>query len=114
MQPSEPIKTHVKMVVLEMLEKFYFVRWDRYIKVPDRDEYAFYGWIDREKDAYKDFILLEYRPTGLHTYYWLYTTSSAERDAEIEMLVDGTEGKGIPCQRTEYLLPELSNAIHLK
>lgn len=114
MQPSEPIKTHVRERVVAMLNALHFVHWDRYIKVPDQDSYSFYGWIDRKKDNYKDFIVVEYVPQGLHTYYWVYTTSSAEKDPEIQMIIDGEVGKGIPCQRTEYLLPELKNVIRLK
>ncbi len=97
-----------KQTIKKTLEALYFVHWDRYVP-RGHGQYAFYGWIDREKDNYKDFVLIEYI---CGTFYWI--TSSAERDHELEQIIDGSQGKGIACQRIEWILPELTNVIHLK
>ncbi|HEC66237.1 MAG TPA: hypothetical protein ENI23_13180, partial [bacterium] len=43
--------------IKELLRKFPFVNWDRFIGA--REEYTFYGWIDRE-DSYRDFLVLNF------------------------------------------------------
>lgn len=39
------------------MRRFPFVRWDRFVYLDDERGFgvAAYGWIDRKKDAYKDF-----------------------------------------------------------
>lgn len=91
-----------------MLSALYFVHWDRYVN-RGFGLYSFYGWIDREKDNYKDFIVLDY--SGMGAFNWL--TSSAARDKEIQKIVDGFEGLANPCQRIEHGF-DIKNVIKLK
>ena len=44
--------------IKKIMNKLPFVDWDRFIDLDDFIEV--YGWIDREKDNYKDFVLLEF------------------------------------------------------
>lgn len=43
------------------LKKIDFVQWDRFIpKLGGQSVIGVYGWINREKDSYKDFVYLEF------------------------------------------------------
>lgn len=97
----------LKPFIAHFLEKFHFVKWDRYI---DGGRYMhFYGWIDREKDAYKDFLLLTLWRDDMA---WEFTTSSAAYDDEIKLIFNMSEGAGNKCQRVEHLL-DIPNAIRI-
>lgn len=97
----------------QIMEKFPFVRWDRFTKMTyngmQGTGIAVYGWIDREKDAYKDFIILYLYDDGDATY----DTSSAKYSAKIhEMLHGGTNQKHMNCKRVEKFF-KIKNSIKL-
>lgn len=83
-----------------------FVKWDRYA---GDDEYVdIYGWIDRDEDAYKDFILLSFDKTGLLRF----TTSSAAYSDAIHRIITGVKEGHNACQRVEGFF-NVPNAIKL-
>lgn len=91
-----------------------FVNWDRFVDC-GRIVVAF-GWIDREKDSYKDFVSVEVSHRG----YLEYTTSSAEY-SEIISDIYVKHGRLMPgthesCQRIEdnELLSEVKNVISIR
>lgn len=102
-----------KAILEKMMTRFWFVAWDRYTYDKHKEIYYFYGWIDREKDSYKDFIVLTYWVT---TSSFHFITSSVQYDQEIKdlFLVGRTpeEVEDDKCKRVENLL-EISNVIKL-
>ena len=62
--------------IIKMLGKLSFVQWDRYTSPLPQHEYHIYGWMDRAKDTYKDFVVLSY----VDGDFW-FITSSAEKRA---------------------------------
>lgn len=94
--------------VEKMLSGLDFVQWDRFTY--DGIQYNFYGWINRTKDAYKDFLILQYWP---QQEYWYWVSSSVEYDLMISKIVDGPHADTEPCQRIEEYV-DIKNAIHLK
>lgn len=97
------------------LEALPFVSWDRFTcndNEHGENEYTFYGWIDREQDSYKDFVLINF--TFHHDYSvtrW-FTTSSAKYSLTIHQLLEMDEGGHEDCLRVEDYL-DISNAIKL-
>lgn len=86
------------------LNRLPFVRWDRLTdwRTPSRDHagVTVFGWIARD-DGRSDFVLMEFfswnhDPPG-------FSTSSAERSAEIAELLYGPGGDHFPCQRVEHV-----------
>lgn len=90
----------------DMLTRFYFVRWDRYVDEPER--ITFYGWIHRPQDAYKDFITLEFEGGE-----WYFITSSVARHVQILEILGIQERDTIPCKRVEHAFGSIQNAIRL-
>lgn len=90
-----------------MLAALSFVQWDRYTE--DDDHLTFYGWIDREQDSYKDFVVVVIEKGGPMGY----VTSSAKRDAEISFLLGLDEEPHNTCKRVEHKFPDLKNCIKL-
>ncbi len=76
-----------------------FVNWDRFVDC-GRTVVVF-GWIDREKDSYKDFVCVEISQRG----YLDFTTSSAKYSETISdiYIKNGRLPPGThePCQRVE-------------
>lgn len=98
-------------LVIEHLEMLPFVRWDRftYLYSKSSNGVCIYGWIDREKDAYKDFITLDIYDDGDVNYM----TSSSEWSLKIFRILNG-EGRGHQkCKRVEDFF-DVDNAIRLK
>ena len=90
------------------LEKLPFVHWDRYLDCWKQSKtLIFYGWIDRSRDSYKDFIIINIQPTG-----FFYITSSKDFDPIITKKLD--TGNSQDCKRIEYLWKSLPNVIKLK
>ena len=84
-----------KFIIETLLELFTFVNWDRFIyKHPDLTAY---GWIDREKDAYKDFFVVY---LNIETQTASYLTSSAERHGDIEKIFKSD--RQAKCERIEH------------
>lgn len=71
-----------------------FVQWDRYYSYGH--DIAFYGWIDREKDQYKDFVvvILDNENRSVRGYH----TSSAKYTERIAEILDMSHSE---CQRVE-------------
>ncbi len=82
-----------------------FVTWDRY---SGGDEWVgIYGWINREKDNYKDFIVLSINKQG-DLYY---DTSSSKHSLEISELLGFDTDSHVDCIRVEDTF-KVDNAIH--
>lgn len=95
----------MKKEIEKMLNSMSFVRWDRYTQ--DGNFYNIYGWIDRAKDSYKDFVLLQFDGK-----VWYWVSSSAEYDKQISKIIDG-DVETSPCKRIEYDF-DIKNVIKLK
>ena len=86
-------------VLTEVCNELPFVNWDRFIDC-GRTVVVF-GWIDREKDSYKDFVSVEVSRRG----YVDFTTSSAKHSETISEIY-ASHGRlpssaHAPCQRIE-------------
>ena len=79
----------------ETLTNLPFVKWDRYV-FADPEWFSVFGWIDRKKDAYKDFVVLVFDLVRLHVDHW--HTSSAKFSRRINGLMDTDH---IDCQKVE-------------
>ncbi len=88
-------------VIANVLKKLSFVNWDRYF---GEKELTFFGWINREKDNYKDFVTVVFNNKGLVVSY---ATSSAEYTREIAEILNFYH---LPCNRIEYFC-DLPNII---
>lgn len=93
-------------VVLRSLD---FVQWDRYY--PIRDSTAFYGWINRDKDQYKDFVLVILDTSNKRIIE--SHTSSAKYSEEIVKILFGNNRGHNECQRVEDKLA-IDNKIELQ
>ena len=101
------MKAEYKAWIESILEKFKFVQWDRFFI--SGEMVVIYGWIDREKDSYKDFILLE---LFLETKASFYATSSSKYDSQIcKILYNKEDHNG--CRRVEDNF-HIENSIKLK
>ena len=76
------------------LKELDFVEWDRYYSYGHH--LAFYGWIDREKDDYKDFVVVILN--NENRLISGYHTSSAEYTEKIGGILDIGHSE---CQRVE-------------
>jgi len=65
---------HIRKLVANVLKKLDFVNWDRYFG--ENGCWTFFGWIDREKDNYKDFVTLDFQ-LEKNDILISYATSSA-------------------------------------
>lgn len=94
--------------VEEKLEALTFVRWDRFIETTK--EIYFYGWIDRKKDSYKDFLLAV---LSKETQKWWWVSSSVGLENEIDRILRGNINMDrISCQRIEHNF-NIKNSIKL-
>ena len=90
-----------RKIINKVLEKLDFVNWDRYF---GEEELTFFGWIDRKKDNYKDFVTIVFNNKGLVISY---ATSSAEYTKKIAEILNFYH---LPCSRIEYFC-DLDNII---
>lgn len=104
------MKTENKVWIESILEKFEFVKWDRFILHETKDyEIAYvHGWIDREKDSYKDFILVEFDIRKRLAYF--LATSSDKYSERICKMFNTQHHK---CRRVEDNF-HIENSIKLK
>jgi len=102
------LENKTKKYIEEMLSKLFFVRWDRYTN-DDDTFFVFYGWIDREKDEYKDFVVITYQP---EVNDWWATTSSAHYSKTISRLLGYKDDEHNECIRVETTF-DLPNLIKL-
>ena len=87
---------HIRKLVANVLKKLDFVNWDRYFG--ENGCWTFFGWIDREKDNYKDFVTLDFQ-LEKNDILISYATSSAERTEEIAEILNCSHSA---CSRIEY------------
>ena len=99
--------------VEETLDLLPFVEWDRFTTGEwggDSPYVTVYGWLPREQDEYKDFVLLILWPETETVYF---STSSAEWTEEIyEALYDDSLENHNDCQRVEDTF-DVDNAVKL-
>lgn len=99
--------------VTEDLVRLPFVQWDRFTQ-DEQKAINLYGWIDREQDSYKDFVLLTYKIADFdeHGNMVVLTvyTSSAKHSEEIGHLLK-TDGHS-DCMRIEDYA-DIPNCIRL-
>ena len=88
-------------VIANVLKKLSFVNWDRYF---GEEELTFFGWINRKKDNYKDFVTIVFDEKGLVISY---ATSSAKYTEKIAEVLNFYH---LPCSRIEYFC-DLDNII---
>jgi len=94
-----------------VLDTFPFVQWDRFTHF--KNIVRVYGWIDREKDEYKDFVHFEFNLE--HQDILFLGTSSdkySERINEILNEILDEENGHTPCQRVENQF-DVENSIQL-
>ena len=93
-----------RKVIGNVLKKLKFVNWDRYFG--EKECLTFFGWIDRYKDNYKDFVTLDFREVGDELLI-SYVTSSKEWTEKIAEILNCSHSK---CLRIEYFC-DLDNII---
>jgi len=98
--------------VKDCLSDLAFVYWDRFIDsiYNKQRRLRFYGWIERDKDSYKDFVVLDIFPKDLTVDY---LTSSDKLTEEISNILYGDKNDHITCQRVESIF-KISNSIKLE
>lgn len=86
------------------------VTWDRF--TADRDHWTIYGWIDRENDAYKDFIVVEFDfDEDMSGYGYSFVTSSTKYSEYFHEALE-IDAEHSPCNRAEMVFHQL-NTIKL-
>jgi hypothetical protein len=91
----------------DYLSQLKFVDWDRFLQHDDGFRTVF-GWIDREKDEYKDFVVVLFTNTGQPDYY---VTSSPEYSSRIDSVLFSEDGH-VSCQRVENQF-DIENCVQL-
>lgn len=101
---------------LPIMQKLHFVKWDRWMDNYDLDKVViFYGWIDREKDEYKDFVEIDlFAVPDSEGYKVVFSTSSAEYSVKISKILGMNYDLHVECKRIELLFPKLPNVIKLE
>lgn len=94
--------------IAETLNQFPEVKWDRYVELDDG--YIYYGWIDRDKDSYKDFITMTFT-IGDNYIDSFFVTSSAKHSKEFSKRI-GAETH-TDCKRVDANLPAVINVTRL-
>lgn len=95
-------------IIQGVLEKLSFVQWDRFSG--NGDYAAVYGWIDRETDSYKDFVILIFFSSGGVEFH----TSSSKYSLEIHKILNGEyDGGHNDCERVEKFF-NIPNMVKLK
>ena len=95
-----------------MLEDVPVVEWDRFV-VEDHNGtqcVKVYGWIDRDEDDYKDFVLASFWPENADVGF---TTSSDQWSEYLHHeWIGGEPGEHNPCRRVEDAF-DVSNCVEL-
>ena len=97
------MKQSKKDIIVNILERLNFVNWDRYFG--EGENLSFFGWIGREKDNYKDFVLVEF--FGEKIVY--YGTSSKEYSKKVANILNQTHSD---CKRVDHFC-NVPNVIKL-
>lgn len=101
----------------EILERLDMVMWDRFTVGYEESLgkfYTVYGWIEREEDEYKDFVLCRFFPETEDNITG-FTTSSDEYTHEIHRRIFGDDvgDEHNDCRRVEHTF-DIENAIELE
>lgn len=100
--------------IADILDEAEFVQWDRFVvEQPDRGQHIrVYGWIERDSDDYKDFVIVRIWPDS-ETFG--FTTSSDHYSEELHRIWFGEEtlDDHNPCRRVEHAF-DIENAVELK
>jgi hypothetical protein len=101
-------------ILTKVCNELPFVNWDRFIDCGRM--VVVFGWIDREKDSYKDFVSVEVSQRG----YVDFTTSSAKYSETISKIYAShghlPSEAHEPCQRIEdnNLLAGIKNVVKIR
>lgn len=95
----------------EMMNLAPLIQWDRWME-GDAGAVIVYGWVDREQDDYKDFVLIRFTPFG-DNFSSEITTSSAEFTRQLGQALHGTEAAHSDCRRVEDDFPDVKNVVRL-
>ena len=101
------MENHIRKVIEKVLKKLTFVNWDRYFG--EKGCWTFFGWIDREKDNYKDFVTIDFKVEN-NDLLISYATSSSKCTEEIAEILNCSHSA---CSRIEYFC-DLPNLIKEK
>lgn len=93
-----------------MLNRLPMVTWDRYAGTDGM--YVVYGWIEREQDSYKDFVVIDFEFLPEDKWTVGFCTSSAKYSEEIHKLLEMTSEHS-PCIRVEGTFKSVK-AVRLK
>jgi hypothetical protein len=101
---------HQIVIIEDILREVDHVTWDRY--TTDIDEVIVYGWIEREQDKYKDFIVVSFKfDPDMFGYEYSFVTSSAKYSEYFHMALE-MDGEHVDCSRVEDMFKSL-NSVHL-
>ena len=93
-----------KREIKEILDRFDFVKWDRVIPWSVGGGIDVYGWIERQKDCYKDFVILSIVQLDNGWFIHECFTSSAKYSKKINELSGFSIEEHIKCIKIdEYL-----------
>ena len=98
----------------QRLASFYFVKWDRFIRTKMQNGphmLTCYGWIDREGDAYKDFLVIDLVLDDRRVNY--VVSSSAKYNLQISELCGYDAELSKNCVRVESEF-DVQNMVKLK
>ncbi len=97
----------IKKWVKRRCESLPFVKWDRF--AANDEVMTVYGWIERDKDSYKDFVALYFYEDGSIDY----DTSSALYSKEIHKIIWEKSKGHVNCVRVENVF-DVENSIRIK
>lgn len=94
------------MTIETVLAPLEHVTWDRFTN--DGDGWVIYGWIDRENDAYKDFITVQFDfDDDMGGYGYSFVTSSAKYSEYFHKMLEITD-EHASCVRAESTFENLN------
>jgi len=110
------VKKQTREMIEDILGRLDMVEWDRFVEGDDPDAHGkyinVYGWIEREEDEYKDFVMVRFFPQTENNLMG-FTTSSDEWTEEIhERMFGDKPDEHNECQRVEHAF-DVPNAIEL-
>ena len=104
--------------IQSLLEELEFVDWDRFITYSDwnyGEIVTLYGWIPREQDSYKDFVVvnLECLEDSDVVKVGASTTSSEKYTEKVHDILYGEDTDHNQCKRVENHF-DVNNTINLQ
>lgn len=101
-----------KQWIEQTLDKLPFVEWDRFThwEFDDGNQLCrVYGWIERDKDQYKDFVLIDFWKDDQE--FNVITSSERYSEQITEILYDEDEEHGDCCRVEDHF--DVENAIEI-